>query len=126
MILKNVKQNATREHDLTYDAVLVLLTNSDKQVPLDEIPKLLSTLVDGILKFSEFISDQNPGEYNTRILLMLQEIKEALEKTYLYEMVRSRYLHNTDRELTYAVMHEIYHYSQKLALRCLNSGKDNK
>ena len=57
--------------------------SSHESVPPDEIPKLLANLLESILKFSEFVADQNPGEYNTHILLMLETIKESLEKNNL-------------------------------------------
>jgi len=49
----------------------------------EHFTKLIVKLLDETIPFSEFIIDQNPGEYNTRILVMLQTIKEGLEKNEL-------------------------------------------
>jgi hypothetical protein len=59
------------------------MSHSHEYISPDDIPRLLANLLEGILKFSEFIADQNPDEYHTRILLMLETIKESLETNNL-------------------------------------------
>lgn len=51
--------------------------------PRGHFAKLFAKLIEGIISFSEFIIEKNPSEYNTRIIVMLETIKESLVKNDL-------------------------------------------